>query len=432
MKELSGLRRSDAVIVGGGLTGLLLASSLAQAGMRVLVLDTGESRMPRCTCAGTVLCGPAYQRIQTVHGVETTRMFAASLTGHLADLLAAPQPYVQSTAASLYARTSDELPRLSAQQELLQKLGISSSYAADGGDCPFPAEAALTAPNQVLVDMVQWTQALMHNIRRCGGQLYACTAITSLHSRKVCTAHGCAEAPVIVFTGGMPPFAQRLPHPYLLERRLLVLRGLQGPFPLHGIQLPTDEEGLALYPAPTGAIARWDAGRCGTRRQHERLRTFDAALSARLPDWQQDSTHHLYEIFPADGLPIIGNLPGSRHLFAAGTGGTGILGAMHAASVLSRRILGQILPEDRLYAPDRPLPSWFIQQEQRRLRAIRLRSILRRAPICSHCSCRMRYCTALSNWECPLCGSVFDMLGQVICGPAMHEAQLSARQRPVW
>lgn len=431
MKELSGLRRGDAAVVGGGLTGLLLASSLAQAGMRVIVLDTGESRMPHCTCAGTVLCSPAYQRIRDIHGLDAARMYAASLMGHLSDILAVPQPYVQNADVSLYARTVDELPRLCAQQELLQQLGIPSSAAADS--CCLPAEATLTAPNQVLVDMLQWQQALMCNIRRCGGQVYACTAITDLHSRKVCTARGCTEAPLIVFAGIMPPFAQGLSHPYLLERRLLILRELHGIFPLHSIQLPVDADGVSLYPAPSGAIASWDAGRCGTRRQQERRRTFDAALSNRLPDWQQASTQYLYEIFSADGLPIIGNLPGSRHLFAAGTGGTGILGAMHAAAVLNRRILGQIHPEDQLYAPDRPLSRWFIPKEQRRLRTIRLQGMLRRtAPSCSHCGCRMRYCTALSHWACPLCGSVFNMLGQVICGPAMHEAQLSARQRPVW
>lgn len=433
MKELSGLCRGDAAIVGGGLTGLLLASSLAQAGMRVVVLDTGESRISPYPCLGTLLCVPAYQRVRSVHGPDTARLYAAALTGHLADMLAAPPPYVQAATACLYARTADDLPQLAAQQELLQQLGIAASQSADTGSCPFPVEAMLAAPHQVLVDMAQWQSALMQNIRRWGGQLYTCAPIASLHGNKVCTERGCVEAPVIVFADGIPPFPQRLPHPYLLERRLLLLRELNSPFPLHSGQLSLGGDGLALSPAPGGAIACWDAGRCGTRHQQERIRAFDAALSARLSDWQQGSTCHLYETFSRDGLPVIGNLPDSRHLFAAGMGGAGILGAMHAAAVLSRRILGQVQPDDRIYAPDRPLPRWFIRQERRVQQSLRLRSLLRRgAPACSHCGCRMRYCTALSHWECPLCCSVFDLLGQVVCGPAMQGSHVSARQRPDW
>lgn len=433
MKELSGLCRGDAAIVGAGLTSLLLASSLAQAGMRVIVLDTGETRIPPSTCLGTILCVPAYQRIRTVHSPDIARLYTAALTNHLADMLAAPPPYVQAATACLYACTADDLPQLAAQQELLQQLGITASISADTGSCPFPVEALLKAPNQVLMDMAQWRTSLMQNIRRWGGRICTGAPITSLDGSKVCTTRGCVEASMLVFAGGIPPIPQKLPHPYLLERHLLLLRELRSPFPMHSGQLSLDGEGISLSPAPDGAIACWDAGRCGTRLQQERLRSFEAALSARLPDWQQGSTCYLYETFSRDGLPVIGNLPGSRHLFAVGTGGAGILGAMHAAAVLSRRILGQVQPDDRMYAPDRPLPRWFIRQEQHNQQAMRLRNMLRRgAPACSHCSCRMRYCTALSHWECPSCGSVFDLLGQVICGPAMRGAKVSARQRPDW
>lgn len=429
MKELTGLHRGDAAIVGGGLTGLMLASSLAQAGMRVILLDTGENQMPPCSWLATALCVPAYQRIEAAHGLETARVYAAALMGHLSDLLTAAQPYIQRSAAYIYACTEEELPLLHAEQELLQRLGIHAALAPDAGGCPFPVECSLTVPNQVVIDMAQWKSALVRNIRRQGGQLYSCAAVSSLHSTKVCTTHGCAEAPVIVFAGGMPPFPQRLP--YLLERRLTVMRELHSPFPLHSSQIPVQEARLSLSPTHDGALARWDAGRCGARRQQERLRAFEKALASHLPDWQHGPTHYLYEICSADGLPVIGNLPGSRHLIATGIGRAGILGAMHAAASLTRRIFGQLLPEDQLYVPDRPLPRWLMQRERKHHRTLTLQSLLRRsAPACSQCGCRMRYCTVLAHWECPSCGSVFDMLGQVVCGPAMQPAHVSVRQRP--
>lgn len=434
MKELTGLHRGDAAIAGSGLTGLLLASSLAQAGMRVLLLDMDTARLPADdVCSGTVLCSAAYQRIATVHGPDTARTYAAALCSQLTEMLSASQPYVMSLPASLYACTDEELPMLSARQELLQTLGISSVISSDTGSCPFPVQALLTVPHQALVDMAQWRAALLQNLHRLGAKVFSSTPITSVESRRLCTAHGCAEAPVIVFAGELPPLSQGPAHPFLPERRVLALRALHSPLPVHGILLSLDGDGFSLFPSSHGAVARWDAGRCGARRQQSRLQAFDAALSACLPEWQQDSACCLYETVSLDGLPLIGHLPGSRHLFAAGTGDAGILGAMLAAAVLSRRLTGHCLPEDHLYAPDRPLPGWFIRRARQQRSVFRFQSLLRRsAPACSCCRCRMRYNIALANWECPYCGSVFNLLGQVIYGPAMHGTPLSARQRPDW
>lgn len=433
MKDLTGLHRGDAAIVGSGLTGLLLASSLAQAGLRVILLDTGESELTPGTGLGTTLCISAYRQIEAAHGIEAAKQHATALQSHLTDMLAVPQPYVQSTAVYLYARTADELPRLHAAQELMHRLGISASLAPDAGSCPFPVEHSLMAGSQAAVNMAQWKAALLGNIRRHGGQCFTSAAISTLQGSKVCTRQGCLEAPIIVFAGGLPPSPHKPRQPNLLERRLLLLRELSSPFPLYDSQLPVSDGGVTLLPASNGAFAFGDTGRCGTHRQQERLRVFDAAINALLPDWKQSTTHTLYETFSADGLPVIGNVPGTRLLCASGCGASGILGAIHAAAVLTQRILGHPLPDDRIYAPDRPLPAWLVKQQRRQHRLLALQTLLRRgAPACSHCGCRMRYAPLLARWDCPACGSVFDMLGQVVCGPAMRSADVSVRQRPDW
>lgn len=429
MRELTGLHRGDAAIVGGGLTGLLLASSLAQAGLRVLLLDTGECSIPPGTELATALCIPAYRQIEAIHGLEAARAYAADQMTLLNDLHSALTPYAKCAPAYLYARTERELAELQAQGELLQRLGVPFSTAPDAGGCPFPVELSLLTADQLLMDMPQWKSALLGNLRRHGGQHYRSCPITSLHSTKVCTPRGCLEAPHIIFAGCMPPALHRKNVSGLLERRSTLLCELRGPYPLHSIQQDIRADGLTLLPARKGATALWDAGHCGTHAHTNAAAAFEAALSTLLPDWQRGIIIEYDEIHAVDGLPMIGNLPGSRHLVA--TGSRGILGAMHAAAVLTRRILGQSLPEDRLYAPDRVLPRWFIAQQQRQRKAQSFWDLFRfGAPSCPHCDRKMRYCPRRARWDCPACGSAFDMLGQVVCGPAMRPAILSARQRP--
>jgi glycine/D-amino acid oxidase-like deaminating enzyme len=60
----------------------------------------------------------------------------------------------------------------------------------------------------------------------------------------------------------------------------------------------------------------------------------------------------------ADGLPLIGPVPGHRHLFAAyGYGGNGITFSFLAARMLARQIRGIREPWDERVALDRPAPK---------------------------------------------------------------------------
>ena len=184
---------------------------------------------------------------------------------------------------------------------------------------------------------------------------------------------------------------------------------------------------MTLLPAPEGMCVHWNAGRLGAGIQSARLCRLDGQLHSLLPDWHLGNPHYIQQEIPLDGLPLIGRLPGTHRLFAAGY--DDIPGAMHAAQLLMRRILGRLSPEDRLYDPDRKLPGSIRAAAALRLTGIRAASALRRSPACPHCRCRMRF-GSLSRWECPLCGSAFSMMGTPIYGPAVQPARVSPRQRP--
>ena len=420
MEQLMGLRRADAAIVGGGLTGLLLGSALSQVGMRVAVVDAGGFERPTVAVA-------TVERLSAMHGLESARQYAAGLQAQLHTLTAAPLPYVRQTAVYTYARTQADLPALEARHALLTALHLPVHVAPDAGGCPFPVELSLSAQGQALVDMPRWTTALQRNIRRAGGRLYTDSRVVSIDGPRVCTERGCVHAPLIILAAGKPPGLRHKPLLALLESRVRAHCLLTADEPLHHVQRCVDPGGLSLCPAALGAYAAWDLGCAGTHPQKRRLADFEHTLRARLPDDHPGDIFFTQDVFSLDGLPVIGALPDSRVLCATGFGEVGILGAMHAASVLSRRILGRALPEDAAYAPDRAVP-WGVR---RRAVAQYAGNLLRRsAPACPHCGCRLRY-SPTHRWECPYCGSVYAMLGQVICGPGVRPAHVSARQLPL-
>ena len=427
MEELRGLRQADAAIVGGGLTGLLLGAALSQDGMRVAILEATESGGGPSAAIASLHSGSTFIRALEAHGVDVVRHYASSLQSQLNALLATPLPYVQSLPAYTYARTKADLPALERHRAVYTQLGLPMHAAPDAGGCPFPVELSLLSQGAV-VDVCRWKAALQSSILRNGGRLYANSRVTGFDGGRICTAHGAVCAPIVILTTGKPLGMHDKRLLTLLESRTIAYCALSMDTPLHSIQQSLADR-FTLCPTPTGAIASMPLGHCGTKRVSRGLTQFTGALRHLLPDCTQDTLHFSNDVVPADGLPFIGTMPASRMLFASGV--NGVLGAMHAAEVLHRRVTGRALPEDAHYSPAREIPRQIVQQEARRMTAYRLDGLLHfRAPHCSHCSGKMRYFSPASLWECPCCGSCCTMLGEPLSGPGMASVDVSPRQRP--
>lgn len=431
MEQLTGLRRTDAAIIGGGLTGLLLAAGLTHEGLKCTIIDAGSGLREVDTGMASFLCSPLFARIEAVHGTTAARQYAAALIGQLRALLDTPLPYVQEIAAYRYARLADERPALEREFELMLRLGIPASIAPDAGGCPFPVNLSLVAQGQALVNLPRWQAALQARIIRRSGHIYHDSRVAAIEANRVTTPQGCVEASHIILTTGMPLGLQDHSMLSLLEPHLLAHCNLKGTVPLHTCQQSIQTGSLMLIPTPLGILASWDTGRTGMRQQLPRLQQFKHAMNLNLPEYKQCEMQYTRSVFSTDGLPLIGTLPGTQLLFASGYGECSILGAMHAAQVLTRRIIGRSLPEDGLYSPTRHIPHKLLQQHKKRMRALAFRSILHpHAPHCAHCSSRMRYSTTTQHWDCPFCGSSYTILGLPASGPTLKTAQVSVRQRP--
>lgn len=428
MERLEGLRRADAAIVGGGLTGLLLASSLAHEGLKVAVIDAIDG-FSGPEWAAASLFGLPFARIHAIYGHEAAQQYAHALLSELHGLLSAPPAYIQEMPGYLYALFPAERPSLERCASLLTGLDLSVAIAPDAGGCPFPVEQSLMAASQAAVNVHSWMKALQQSILRRGGQLYSSSRVVGLEKQRIFTQLGCMQTGQIILTAGKTPWMGSRRIMNLLESRTQIWCRLTSFEPLHSLQFPLAPDGLMLLPEPTGVIAWGDLGHSGQRHAQMRSQQFQQSVSTLLPDHVQGETGFRRMCLSWDGLPFIGGLPGSSLLMAAGI--CSPLGAMHAARLLMQRMLGRTQPEDALYSPDRHIPASLLRQSVAKSSVRYAAGWLHPgAPECSLCGCRMRYLSPARRWECPYCGSAFTMLGQIIDGPAVRPARLSVRQRP--
>lgn len=430
MEMLRGQHRADAVIVGGGLTGLLLGAALTDAGMQIAILDGCEGASTHCAGQATLLWPWGYATIEAAYGLETARCHIQALSTQLAALTAASLPYVRQNDVYAYARQEADLPLLHRQLDRLHQAGVPVALAPDAGGCPFPVAQSMLLHNQALVDVPHWLACLKASILRRGGWIFPDSAVIALDDSHVQTNKGRINAAHIILTAGKPLGLACKRLTGLLETRLLLRCNLMSGYALHCTQLDINGA-FSLCPSGMNAAAIGDGGRMGKRSQARQIMLFQDFIARFLPDWLPASLESGPEIISADGLPVIGQLPGTRLLCACSYGGQGILNAMNAASLLTRRLLGRVRPEDHLYAPGRKLPTHLLRQSQRLRNRLRTDSFLHpRSPVCSHCRGRLNYCVPVRRWGCPFCGTAYSMWGEVLWGPGLLPADLSIRQRP--
>lgn len=430
-RPLSGIRHADAVIVGGGWTGLLTAGFLSERGMQVTLLT--ESLPGDGVLSATLHRPDAYRRVAAWHGESLLSRHLAGLqrlTSRLPEWLAALASS-QEAEIYVYARQPPEIPFLQGQLELLQQLGIQAETAPDAGGCPFPVELAYHSP-ALLINAQQLAGGLWRSIQRSGGRICTGSRVVNATAGAVYTPDGRVEAPLVLLCTGVPlGLSGRLTA--LLEMRAHIRCRLKPPVPLHTVQTAIQPGGLTLLPVNGAVEAQWDAGRIGLREEAERTALFRRILQHRLPEWEAEPLQFHLQAHSLDGLPFAGSLKAGNGWVHFAAGAEDFIGSVLAAQALARLALRIPCKADLLLRPDRPLPRRMLRLAMLQLRRHRAVNALRRfAPRCSHCGCRLRYHPAAQWWGCPACGSVYGMLGRRLGGPTLQDAAIRAIQRPDW
>lgn len=420
---LRGRRRADAVIVGGGLTGLTIALWLSLAGLRVSVVEAERlgSGSSAC-CAGVVSLDrqTRFAHLQKSCGPETVHAHAAvqrQALLALRDKLAAAAEW-QDGPVQLVVENPRQLALLQAEEQALRRADIPAEMTRST-QCPLPAEAALTLPGMATLNPSAYLSWLQAQAQKQGVRFYEHSRVTGLETDLVMTSRGSVQAPYIVIATGYP--IVNIPGWYFLRmtQRRSRLTLLTGGAAFDGVFLSAD--------------GGWTLRRRGNHLLLEEQEGAESTL-AQLTDpacgWRILHQQQGLQVCTPDGLPYMGPYSAKTpNLFvAAGFGDNGILMSVAAAQAISARILGLPTEGFAVYSGQRKRGA---AQAALRLAGRYLGGWLTRwhAPLCPHLGCKLVYDRQARLWECPCHGSRFDDIGRVLNAPAVHAASLNRKKR---
>ena len=375
----------DAVVIGGGLAGVLTALRLAERGARVALFEarsvasrtTGHS-----TAKVTALHGSIYQRLVSSKNLETATRYGHANLRAVDDIRALiDELHIDCDAVTATALTCAEHDLRIVEQEFeaATACGLPVTWTVPT-ELPFPVLGAVTLENQLRIDPVRLSDGLVSRLRTLGASVYEGIRITAVEEdRDGCTIVGpgfSIRAAYAVLATHLPVVDPAMIAGRSTPVRSYVVAGRVADAP-DGMYLAADA-GWSIR--PTGAASPLPTGRTTSRQNvtrspnlivggegHDVIDGVDStAPLERLERWAVErfgmEVSHRWSAFDyqsVDGLPYVGRLaPGSQRRFVATAFGKwGMSTSMVAADAIADLIDGRDNPTAEILDASRILPT---------------------------------------------------------------------------
>lgn len=410
---LYGDTKTDVLVIGGGLTGLLCAHALAEAGVSCVLAEENSicSGITKNTTAKiTAQHGLLYHQLLDRFGPEKARMYLDANLDALEQFrtLCADLDCVYTPEDNfIYSLEDREI--LDQELEALHILGYSAEFA-EHLSLPFPTAGAVKFPRQAQFHPLKFLAELSGKLT-----IYENTPVRQIGKHTAVTDMGTVTADSIIAATHFP-FLNKHGSYYLkmYQQRSYVISLDPAPA-MRGMYLDAAENGLsfrthgsALLLGGGGHRTGGSGGGWAELEQFARTHYPEAKITHR---WATQDCMTL------DGIPYIGNYSSrtSSLYVATGFNKWGMTSSMAAARILTDMLTGR----ENLWAPVFS-PSRSMLQPQLAKNAVHAVANLLTlsSPRCPHMGCALKWNPQEHSWDCPCHGSRFEADGTLIDNPA--------------
>jgi glycine/D-amino acid oxidase-like deaminating enzyme/nitrite reductase/ring-hydroxylating ferredoxin subunit len=469
---LQGDVSAQAIVVGAGITGLTTARLLLDAGVTVVLIDSGQvgaGVTGFTTAKVTALQSTIYSDLSRTWGVGVAAAYAqANLEGLELIRRRVIEDEVDcdftEASAFTYATSSAGARKVTAEVEAARAAGLGVELTSDT-DLPFPVQAAARLDGQARFHPTKYCTGLLGGILAGGGAVFERTRALDVDagSGTVATERGSISADMIFITSHVP-FVNNGFYPSRMSASRSYAVAFESTRPVEGMHISVEEPIRSIRATGDGyTIVGGESHPAGADIDTEQC--YDA-----LESWSQERFEagpieyrwSAHDYRSADGLPFAGPMGTSGRVFVAtGYAKWGMANGTIAASIMTDLALGRdngwaevfdsrrialrqaaprLLKMSASYSKNlvtkRLLPSrapdaarlgrgegGVVLVDGRKAAAFRDEdgSLQAVSPVCTHLGCQVELNSAERTWDCPCHGSRFGLDGKVIHGPAVDD-----------
>ncbi len=409
-EPLQGSRKTDVLIIGGGLAGLLCAKLLQEQGTMCMLIEADKlcSGVSSCTTAKiTAQHGLIYEKLLRRFGAEKARLYydgnMQALEKYCTMCRSIDCDYEEKD-AFVYSR--DNRKKLEQEMSALREIGARAQFS-ESVDLPVATVGGICFPEQGQFHPLKFAAEIARDL-----PVFEHTRALSYEGKNtVLTNRGTIRAEKIITATHFPIFIKHGSYFLKLYQHRSYVLALENAPNVHGMYVDEKNTGLSFRNA--GNFLLLGGGSHRTGKQGGNWKELEAHYP-RCPVFSRWATQ---DCMTLDDVPYIGRYSRSTEDLFVATGfhKWGMTGAMTAAMVLRDLVLGKANEYAQLFSPSRSM-----LHKQLLVNALEstVNLLTPTKPRCPHMGCALKWNPQEHSWDCPCHGSRFGKDGKLLEGPA--------------
>ena len=350
---LRGEHRTDVLVIGGGLAGLLCARRLTELGVENILVEAdvlcgGVTK--NTTAKITSQHGLIYDKLLGRLGAERTRMYLEANQAALREyrrLCAGVDCGFEERDAFVYSRR--DRARLEREVRALEALGFPAELAEEM-PLPFPTAGAVRFPQQAQFDPLRFAAAMAEGLR-----IYEHTPILELAPHTAAVPEGNITAEKMIVCTHFPFLNKHGSYFLKMYQRRSYVLALENIPDVDGMYVDEAEDGLSFRNA--GELLLLGGGGHRTGKKGGGWQELKRSAARYYPASRERARWAAQDCMTLDGVPYIGPYSArTRGLYVAtGFNKWGMTSSMAAAMILGDLVTGRENPWAPVFSPSRTM-----------------------------------------------------------------------------
>ncbi|MGM9622985.1 MAG: FAD-dependent oxidoreductase [Butyricicoccus porcorum] len=422
-ESLDGDCKTDVLIIGGGMAGLLCTYLLKQAGVDCLLIEAdriccGVTR--NTTAKLTVQHGLIYDKMLRRFGSEKTRMYLEANEAALAQYRRLCQTIdCDFEEKDSFVYSIDQPKKLEQELEALHRIGFRAEYA-DQLPLPFDTAGAVRVHGQAQFHPLKFAAEIARGL-----PIREQTTARAFDGHTVVTNRGGIAASNIIVTTHFPMLNKHGAYFLKLYQHRSYVLGLERAPDVHGMYVDEAKGGMSFRNAD--GLLLLGGGGHRTGKPGGGWAELERFVQKHYPDAQEHCRWVAQDCMSLDDIPYIGQYSRTTPGLYVATGfhKWGMTSSMTAAMLLCDMVQGKQSDHARVFSPSRTMlrPQLVSNALEATANLLTLSK-----PRCPHMGCALKWNAQEHSWDCPCHGSRFAEDGTLLDNPATGNLKTQAKK----
>lgn len=411
--------KTDVLIIGGGMAGILCAYQLARAGVDYILVEADQ------LCGGITKDTTA--KITSQHGLIYDKLIRRFGTEKAGLYLEANQRALEQYRAlcreidcdfveqDSFVYELDDRRKIDKELAALDKLGFAAESAAKL-PLPFAVSGAARFVQQAQFHPLKFAAAIAKGLR-----IFEHTKVLELAPGKAITTGGTVSAQKVIIATHFPMLNKHGAYFLKLYQHRSYVLALKNAPRMEGMYVDEAKNGLSFR--SYGDLLLLGGGSHRTGKKGGAWRELESFAEKYYPKAQIAARWATQDCMTLDDVPYIGQYAGSTPELYVATGFCkwGMTSSMVAAMLLADLVQGRENPYAQVFDPSRTIlrPQLAVNIAESTLNLL-----TPTVPRCPHLGCALKYNPAERSWDCPCHGSRFSEDGRLIDNPATDDKRM--------